>query len=89
MGRGAAARTVAKPFRFIKVPVLWGVWHSVGRRWVVHLAKNGIPGQPLRGCPGIAKSGCWQPTEAAHPVLKTLPKQGVPRSSGSRREPFG
>jgi len=25
-----------------------GVWQSGGRRWVVHLAKNGTSGQPLR-----------------------------------------
>ena len=42
-----------------------------------------------RSCPEIAQSGSWQPTEAAHPVPKTLQKQGGPRSSGSRREPFG
>jgi hypothetical protein len=40
-------------------------------------AKNGIAGQPFKGCPEMAKSGCWQPTEAPHPVPKTLQKQGV------------
>jgi len=35
-----------------------------------------VPGVPLRGCPEIAKSGCWQPIEVPHPVAKTLQKQG-------------
>ena len=48
MGTRAAARTVAKPFRLTKVPVGWGFWQSGARRWVVHLAKNRISGQPLR-----------------------------------------
>ena len=40
---------------------------------VFRLVKRGT----LRGCPEIAKSGCWQPTEVPHPVAKTLQKQGV------------
>jgi|GEM_PF-3433665 hypothetical protein len=40
MGTRAAARTVAKPFPFTKVPVFWGFWQSGGRRLVVHLAKT-------------------------------------------------
>jgi|YNPBryunderm2012_1023409.scaffolds.fasta_scaffold00527_10 hypothetical protein len=47
MGIRAAARTVAKPFRFTQVPVVWKFWQCGGRWWVVHRAENGIPGQPL------------------------------------------
>ena len=66
----AAARTVAKPFRFTKVPVGWGFWQSGGRRLVVHRAKNGISEQPLRqtgliGREGGQKSGYWQGDEPA------------------------
>jgi hypothetical protein len=43
-----------QPFRLAKVPVgqsarFMGFWQSGGRRWVIHLAKNGISAQPLRG----------------------------------------
>jgi len=33
IGTRAAARTVAKPFRFTKVPVLWGFWQSGAAGW--------------------------------------------------------
>jgi|GEM_PF-2548040 len=56
MGSRAAARTVVKPFRLTQVPGLWGFWQSGSRRWVVHLAKNGIWGQPLNF--GFGRDGC-------------------------------
>jgi len=47
IGSCAAARTVSKPLRFIKVPVLLGVLAVGGCRWVVYPSKNGMSGQPL------------------------------------------
>gem|GEM_PF-2891528 len=48
MGTRAAARTVAKPFRWTKVPIGWEFWQSGGPPVVVLLAKNGFSGQLLR-----------------------------------------
>jgi hypothetical protein len=48
MGSRAAPQSVANPVDLPKCPFYVGVLGVWGSRLVVHLAKNGISGQPLR-----------------------------------------
>jgi len=75
MGTRAAARTVAQPFRFTKLPVLGGltVWRPPV---VVRLAKNGISGQLLRRARGVFWGLLTRPTYGG-PISAAVSRGGL------------